>query len=189
MALEMHWRYGGGVLILRQGDLTQADTDAIVNAANPGLMGGGGIDGAIHRAAGPELLAANKAVVAKQGELAPGNAVMVPGFNLQAKHVIHTVGPIWRGGVMDEAMVLRSAYSRSLDLAAEHKLKSIAFPAISCGAYGYPEDKAAPVALDVLRQALEQRKVTEAVLYVYSLSAFQTWSDLAKKILGEPQIL
>ncbi|THB65725.1 MAG: RNase III inhibitor [Desulfovibrio sp.] len=186
---QMFWRFGGEMLVLKQGDLTQAEVDAIVNAANPGLMGGGGIDGAIHKAAGPQLLEANKQVVKEQGELAPGNAVMVPGFGLKAKHVIHTVGPVWRGGGQGEEEVLRAAYTNSLDLAAEKGLATIAFPAISCGAYGYPEKMAAPVALEAMKQGVSQRKVQEAFLYVYSLSAFQTWSDLAKDILGEPQIL
>ena len=189
MSSEMHWRFSGGALYLKQGDLTQAEVDAIVNAANPGLMGGGGIDGAIHAAAGPELLAANKKIVAEKGELRPGRAVMVPGFKLKARHIIHTVGPIWRGGENGEESVLRSAYENCLDLAAQHDLKSIAFPAISCGAYGYPEKMAAPVALTALKQGVADRKVTNAYLYVLSLSAFQTWADLGKALLGEPQIL
>ena len=189
MTLEMHWRYGGGALILKQGDITLAEVDAVVNAANPGLMGGGGVDGAIHAAAGPELLEANKKIIAEQGELGPGLAVMTPGFKLKARHVIHTVGPIWRGGDYGEEAVLRSAYENCLDLASRRGIGSIAFPAISCGVYGYPEKKAAPVAFGALKQGVAGRKVENAYFYVHTLSAFQTWADLGKAILGEPQIL
>lgn len=128
-------------------DITTLDVDAIVNAANSSLAGGGGVDGAIHRAAGPEL--ATAAV-----RLAPcrtGEAVMTPGFGLLARHVIHTVGPIWFGGQQGEPDLLRSCYIRSLELAGRADLTSIAFPAISTGIYGYPLELAAPIAVETVR--------------------------------------
>jgi O-acetyl-ADP-ribose deacetylase (regulator of RNase III) len=131
-----------------QADITTLDVDAIVNAANSSLRGGGGVDGAIHRVAGPEL-----ARVA--GAMAPcetGDAVITAGFNLRAKFVIHTVGPIWQGGSHGEAFLLERAYARSFALVAEGSIRSIAFPAISTGVYGFPKALAAPIAIGVMRK-------------------------------------
>ena len=129
-------------------DITTLDVDAIVNAANPTLRGGGGVDGAIHRAAGPELATAAGAL----GPCAPGDAVITPGFQLTAKFVIHTVGPIWYGGGHAEAETLRHAYERCFALAeAESSIRTIAFPAISTGVYGFPKELAAPIAVEVMR--------------------------------------
>jgi len=138
-----------GVQILR-GDLTRQDVDAIVNAANERMLGGGGVDGAIHRAAGPALLDACRAVPeVRPGVRCPtGEARITPGFALTARHVIHTVGPVYRGHARD-AGLLASAFRASLTLAVDHRLESIAFPAISCGVYGYPLDEAAAIARDV----------------------------------------
>lgn len=137
-----------------QADITTLAVDAIVNAANERMLGGGGVDGAIHRAAGPELVAACREVPeVRSGVRCPtGEARITPGFRLPADHVIHTVGPVWRGGDAGEDDLLASAYRNSLALAAEHELDAIAFPAISTGIYGFPSDRAARIAVDTVRQ-------------------------------------
>ncbi len=143
-------------LILRVADLTTLPVDAIVNAANPTLLGGGGVDGAIHRAAGPRLLAACRALpeVAPGVRCPPGEARSTPGFDLPARAVIHTVGPVWRGGTQGEPALLAACYRSSIALALRMRAHSVAFPAISCGVYGYPYAEAARVALATLRESL-----------------------------------
>lgn len=131
-----------------QADITTLAVDAIVNAANNSLLGGGGVDGAIHRAAGSELLAYNQ----KLGGCPTGEARISPGFNLPAKWIIHTAGPVWQGGEAGEAELLRACYSNSFKLALEYEAKSIAFPAISTGVYGYPKKAAAEIALSTMRE-------------------------------------
>ncbi len=153
-------------LSLIQGDITRQGTDAIVNAANSSLMGGGGVDGAIHRAGGPAILEECKKIVQKQGRLPTGKAVMTTGGHLSAAHVIHTVGPIWRGGQSAEPELLASAYKESLALAAAAGLKTISFPSISTGAYGYPVDSAADVALRTVIRFLEKNTSLEEVVFV-----------------------
>jgi O-acetyl-ADP-ribose deacetylase (regulator of RNase III) len=142
-------------------DITTLDVDAIVNAANASLSGGGGVDGAIHRAAGPEFAAASRA-------LAPcrtGDAVITPGFRLRARHVIHTVGPVWSDGAHGEPELLASCYARSLDLAGTAGLRSIAFPAISTGVFGYPRDAAAQVAVATVRREVEAWPSLERIVF------------------------
>jgi len=147
--------FGKSRVELAQGDITREMVDAIVNAANSGLLGGGGVDGAIHNAGGPAILEECRAIRERQGTLPAGEAVITSGGRLAARHVIHTVGPVWRGGSHAEAETLARCYRSSLDLAAARGLSSVAFPAISTGVYGYPAEEAAAVALrtvsDVLR--------------------------------------
>ena len=160
---------GGTKVLLIQGDITRQATEAIVNAANSGLMGGGGVDGAIHRAGGPAILDECRRIISRIGRLDTGKAVITTGGNLKAKYVIHTVGPVWRGGNRGEADLLASAYRESLKLATDRKLKSISFPSISTGIYGYPVAEAAKVALDAviafLRDELNSLEKVYFVLY------------------------
>ena len=178
------WSLGSGKLLLLEGDIARSDTDAVVNAANSQLAGGGGVDGAIHRAAGWEALqGACRLHIDEYGELPAGQAMITPGFGLAARWIIHAVGPIWRGGHANEPDLLASAYRKSLRLAQEQDCASVAFPALSCGAYGYPVELAAPVALTELRQGLEQGLVAEVRLTLFGKDNLVRWTDLAKRIL------
>lgn len=151
----------GGRISVVQADITRIDVDAIVNAANPSLLGGGGVDGAIHRAAGPELLEACRTL----GGARPGEARITPGYRLLARHVIHAVGPVWRGGDRGEDAVLAACYRESLRVAAEHRLRSVAFPAISTGVYGFPLERATPIAVTEVRRSLEAGSPPERVVF------------------------
>lgn len=155
---------------VERGDITRLDVDAIVNAANERLLGGGGVDGAIHAAAGPRLLEACRAIPeVRPGVRCPtGEARITPGFDLPARHVIHTVGPIWRGGSVNEDELLASCYRASLDLAEQHGLRSIAFPAISCGVYGFPVRRAAAIAVrEVQGRLARTRTITKVFLVAF----------------------
>jgi O-acetyl-ADP-ribose deacetylase (regulator of RNase III) len=151
---------------LVQGDITRQEVDAIVNAANSGLLGGGGVDGAIHRAGGPEILAECKEIRARQGRCPTGQAVITTAGRLPARKVIHTVGPVWGGGGQGEPELLASCHRESLRLAREHSLRSVAFPAISCGIYGYPVDLAAPIALGTVEEVIERHRAIDLVRFV-----------------------
>ena len=178
------WKAGRGRLTVRQGNITTLVADAIVNAANSLLAGGGGVDGAIHHAAGIDRLqTACRAIIRRIGSLHPGEAVITPGFQLPAKHIIHTVGPVWNGGANHEPTLLRNAYLNSLRLAHDHDIKTIAFPAISCGVYGYPVEDAARIALPALKEGLEAGLVEEAFMVLHGEAAFDTWTAIAQEIL------
>ena len=153
---------------LIRGDITQLDVDAIVNAANERMLGGGGVDGAIHRAAGPELVAACRAIAeVRPGVRCPtGEARITPGFRLSARYVIHTVGPVWHGGQHGEPDLLAQCYRHSLSIALHEQLHSIAFPAISCGIYGYPVDEAATIAVREVRAFLDECDLPKRVALV-----------------------
>ena len=173
-------------LSIIKGDITQQDTEAIVNAANPSLMGGGGVDGAIHRAGGTSILEECKQIVSRQGRLPTGKALITSGGNLKARYVIHTVGPVWHGGNRNEAELLASAYQESLKLAAESRLSSIAFPSISTGAYGYPVDAAAKVAIGAVSSFLQEKvtSIKEVVFVLFDSATFTAYSSALSEISG-----
>ena len=162
-----------------RGDITKQATCAIVNAANSSLMGGGGVDGAIHRAGGPAILEECKQIVARQGRLPAGQAVITTGGNLRAQYVIHTVGPVWHGGSGNEAELLRSAYYECLKLATENELTSISFPSISTGAYGYPVDEAARTAVNTVISFLNEQATSlrEVVCVLFDSRTCQSYCD------------
>ena len=164
-------------LSLIQGDITEQETDALVNAANSSLMGGGGVDGAIHRAGGPTILEECKRIRAEMEHPLPtGQAVITSGGNLKARYVIHTVGPIWRGGNARETELLASAYRQSLKLAVQHNLTSVSFPSISTGAYGYPVEEASRVALEAVIDFLKREISLQVVVFVlYDKYTYETY--------------
>ncbi|MBN1421966.1 MAG: O-acetyl-ADP-ribose deacetylase [Planctomycetes bacterium] len=177
---------GTSTLRLEQGDITRLSVDAIVNAANSSLMGGGGVDGAIHRGGGPAILEDCKRIVARQGRLPTGQAVITTGGNLPAKHVIHTVGPVWSGGGRGEPALLADAYRNSLAIAVEEGLRRIAFPSISTGIYGYPIEEASRVAAGAVRDFVRERGAPEEVIFVlYSPADLEVYERLFDELLSE----
>jgi O-acetyl-ADP-ribose deacetylase (regulator of RNase III) len=179
-------KINGARILIIQGDITRQATDAIVNAANSSLMGGGGVDGAIHRAGGPAILEDCKKIVTRQGRLPAGKAVITTGGNLLAKHVIHTVGPVWHGGDRGEAGLLESAYRESLKLAAENNLNSVSFPSISTGAYGYPVEQAAGMAVSTVAAFLrvEKSPVSEVVFVLFDSKTYESYETALEKVAG-----
>lgn len=173
-------------IILLQGDITRQDTEAIVNAANSSLLGGGGVDGAIHRAGGKEILEECKKIRAEQGGCRTGEAVITTGGKLQAKYVIHTVGPVWRGGGNKEESLLRSCYRKSLELALVHNIRTISFPSISTGVYGYPVEQAAPAALKTVRSFLEEKDGIKEVFFVlFDSRTYETYKRVLNQLLSK----
>jgi O-acetyl-ADP-ribose deacetylase (regulator of RNase III) len=175
-------RIGTTALTLVLGDITQQDTDAIVNAANSSLLGGGGVDGAIHRAGGPRILEECKAIRARQGGCPVGEAVITTGGQLRAKKIIHAVGPIWRGGTAGEDRLLSNAYRNSLHLAVTHRLRTVAFPSISTGAYGFPSVQASRIAFDTVVDFVKGHPQMEEIRFVaFSQYDFDVYSSIFRK--------
>ena len=167
-----------------QGDITKQSTDAIVNAANSGLMGGGGVDGAIHRSGGTAILEECRQIVSRIGRLPTGEAVITTGGNLKAKHVIHTVGPVWHGGHSGEPELLASSYRNSLGLAVANSLKTVAFPSTSTGAFGYPVNLAASVALATVIDFLrENESLDEVVFVLFDDATYQKYVKALEELL------
>jgi O-acetyl-ADP-ribose deacetylase (regulator of RNase III) len=184
----MEFQVGKAILQLTRGDITDIEADAIVNAANSSLMGGGGVDGAIHRRGGPKILEECKRIRETEWPdgLPSGKAVITSGGNLKAKYVIHTVGPVWLGGIHVEAELLKQAYRNSLKLAVAKGLKTIAFPSISTGAYGYPIEDASQIALRTVKDFLKKEDKLERVIFVlFSENDFQVYLRNAESILSQ----
>ena len=180
------FRIGKATVRLVRGDITEMETDAIVNAANSSLMGGGGVDGAIHSKGGPKILEECKRIRATEWPqgLPTGKAVITSGGNLKAKHVIHTVGPVWRGGNHGEPELLAQAYQNSLRLAVSKGLKTVAYPSISTGAYGYPVEEACRVALKAIKDFLEKEdNLAEVVFVLFSEHDLKTYAEGMKEFV------
>lgn len=180
----MEARVGTTILSFKKGDITEQDTVAIVNAANSGLLGGGGVDGAIHRAGGPEIMEECRQIRASQGGCPAGQAVITCGGRLKARHVIHTVGPIWSGGGSGEDELLASAYINSLTLARQYGIKSVSFPSISTGAYRFPLQRAAEVALSAIKNFLVENNNTfdEIRFVLFSDDIYNTYVNTWKNM-------
>jgi len=183
--MRNEFKVGKATVQLVRGDITSMETDAIVNAANNSLMGGGGVDGAIHRRGGPEILEECKKIRATEWPqgLPTGKAAITGAGNLKARHVIHTVGPVWRGGNHGEPELLAQAYQNSLKLAAAQGLKTIAFPSISTGAYRYPIEDAAKIALKTVKKFLDEDSLDEVVFVLFSESALEAYTKKAEQLL------
>src|SRR5579863_5245496 len=171
--------FGKTRIVLKQGDLTTEKVDAIVNAANTSLLGGGGVDGAIHRAGGPAILEECQAIRARQGGCKTGEAVITTGGRLPARHIIHAVGPVWNGGSRGERELLAAAYRNSLLLAVEHRLSTVAFPNISTGIYGFPKDQAAEIAVTTVTEFLgEHPEMKEVVFACFDQANYELYEEL-----------
>ncbi|MFZ5652397.1 MAG: O-acetyl-ADP-ribose deacetylase [Bacillota bacterium] len=180
----MVFKVGVARVLLLRGDITQQDADAIVNAANSSLLGGGGVDGAIHRAGGPQILEECKVIRSRKGGCPTGEAVITGGGNLKARYVIHTVGPIWSGGGSNEDQLLSNAYRNSLKLAESKGIRTVSFPSISTGAYGFPTERAARVAARTVKEFLEGQDTLEEVRFVLfsgrDLNIYrEAWEEIA----------
>ncbi len=186
--MSSHLRYRIGKLSLLEltlGDITREETDAIVNAANSSLLGGGGVNGAIHRAAGPQLLAECRKIRDRRGSLPPGQAVITSGGNLRARYVIHTVGPVWNGGKVNEPQILESCYSNAMEEANRQGCLSVSFPSISTGIFGYPVELAAPIALRTVAGLLYQpRSVTLARFVLFDHHTHDAYARAAAELPG-----
>lgn len=169
-----------------QGNIIQQETEAIVNAANPSLMGGGGVDGAIHRAGGPRILEECKQIISQKGSLPVGEAVITTAGKLKAKYIIHTVGPVWYGGNKNERRLLHNAYSKSIEIAVKNNLRSISFPSISTGAYSYPVDKAAAIALVAIMEFLRRRSssIEEVVFVLFDETTFAVYESVLREVIN-----
>jgi O-acetyl-ADP-ribose deacetylase (regulator of RNase III) len=177
---------GKAKVCLVEGDITEVDADAVVNAANSTLMGGGGVDGAIHRKGGPKILEECRRIRATEwpNGLPTGKVVITSGGNLKARYVIHTVGPVWRGGTSGEPELLAEAYRNSLTLAVSKRLQTIAFPSISTGAYGYPIEKASQIALVTVKGFLRKEDKLDKVMFVlFTKSDLETYRKVAQEVL------
>ena len=178
---------GGCRLLLVRGDITLQEADAIVNAANTSLLGGGGVDGAIHRAGGPEILEQCRAIRARQGGCPTGQAVITSGGQLKARYVIHAVGPVWRGGHQGEEELLAQAYTNSLRLALEHGVHTIAFCSISTGAYGFPIERASRIAFGTVREFVRTNGRPEEVRFVvYGDRDYNAYAPYFRVGSGDP---
>jgi O-acetyl-ADP-ribose deacetylase (regulator of RNase III) len=178
----MKTEIGKTKLSLIQGDITLQETEAIVNAANTSLLGGGGVDGAIHRAGGSKILEECKAIRAKQGGCPTGEAVITSGGNMKAKYVVHTVGPVWSGGNRNEEQLLRNAYYNSLNVAGENGIKSVSFPSISTGVYRFPIDKASRIALNTVKEFLQKHNFAEVRFVLFSERDLKVYEDALREI-------
>jgi O-acetyl-ADP-ribose deacetylase (regulator of RNase III) len=183
----MERKIGNTVLNTVTADITTLPKDAIVNAANSSLMGGGGVDGAIHRAGGPQILEECKRIVAKIGKLPTGEAVITTAGNMPARHVIHTVGPVWHGGGRGEPQLLRNAYTNSLKVAKENGVKTIAFPSISTGIYGYPVELASKEAVSAVLEFVRENRdaLYEITFCGFDSSTENAYADTLTQLAGE----
>ncbi len=184
MAHSVRYRIGSkATLELAMGDITDETTDAIVNAANSGLLGGGGVDGAIHQAAGPFLLAECRKIREQRGPLPPGQAVTTSGADLKARYVIHTVGPVWQGGKVNEPQILESCYCNSIEQANIKSCTSVSFPSISTGAFGYPVAPAAQIALRAIADLLHEPRSVKLVRFVlFDQRTYKAYAAAAEEL-------